>query len=135
PRRSVEKENSAFPVDQHRGRGIALQQRTSRRFSHRGGDRLDKFRRPVVRRGMWLPAIARRRIIDQDVPGRTDATIYPPFLGYGFEQIIEPPDGFGIAEKQPSARTQAKMTQGNDALLRLLLQVDQSIAARNDIQP
>ena len=63
------------------------------------------------------------------------AAIDPPFLRHRLEQVVVPPDRFGIAEKQMPALPQREMAKRDDPLLRVRLQIDQEIAARDEVQP
>ena len=63
-----------------------------------------------------------------------NASIEPLGFGDDGEPAVGGADGFCIAEKQEAAFAQGKMEDGGDLRLRFGAQVDQKVAARNEVE-
>jgi hypothetical protein len=63
-----------------------------------------------------------------------DAAEKPVRLGDDFETRLHGADGFRAAEQQNPALAQREVKQGNDLRLRFRAQIDQQVAARNQIE-
>jgi hypothetical protein len=77
---------------------------------------------------------AKRRKTHDVVPRRTEPTIDAPFLRNGVKQVLSSPDRFRVTEKQVSVLAQREVEQSYHPLLRLRLEVDQKVAAGDQIE-
>ena len=119
-------------VDQHRGRGKAVQNQLLRNAGHlaqgrgaAGGGQLKA--RPVV---------AQARGQGQRVgPGAALALKNAPFFGNRVEQVVPHAVGLGTAEQQVAVFAQGKVKNIEHPLLQVGLQVDQHIAATDQVHP
>ena len=73
--------------------------------------------------------------IDRARPRRAEPAVDAPAFRHGFEQMITAADGFGIAEEQVAALAKREMGEREDAVLRLGLEVDEEVAAADQVHP
>ena len=68
-------------------------------------------------------------------PADADAAVDPPFFGNRLEQVDAVPDGFSRAQEEAPAFAQGEVEQGDDLPLDFRIQVNQEIAAGDEILP
>ena len=68
-------------------------------------------------------------------PAHADPTVDPPFFKNRLEQLLMTAHGFGVAQEQKPAVAQGEMKQGDDLALDIAAQIDQKIAATDQIKP
>src|SRR5919106_4768295 len=66
---------------------------------------------------------------------RPEPAVNPPFLGYRMEQALVPGDALRGTEKQVPVLAQGKMEQSEHLLLHIRFEVDQQVAAADQIEP
>ena len=83
------------------------------------------------------PRLARpdQREVHQIVARRPEPPKDPPLPGDGLEEILAPGDRLGRAEEQVSAFAQREVEQTQHPLLEVGLEVDQEVAAADQVQP
>ena len=119
-------------VDQHRGRGKAVQNQLLRNAGHlaqgrgaAGGGQLKA-----------CPVVAQARGQGQRVgPGAALALKNAPFFGNRVEQVVPHAVGLGTAQQQVAVFAQGKVKNIEHPLLQVGLQVDQHIAATDQVHP
>ena len=121
-------------VDQHAGRREAFEE-------HAVGD-LTRSRALRCRRGgrrlvaaTTVATIPDQRKVDDVVPGRPDPAVDPPTLRHRLEQLFLSRDRFGRAEKQVAVRLKCEMKQRQHPLLHRRLEIDQEVAADDEVEP
>ena len=70
-----------------------------------------------------------------DAMSDADAAVDPPFLRDRLEKILPVSDGLGVSQKEKAPVAQGEVKQGDDLPLHLLVQVDQEVAADDQVQP
>ena len=130
--RPLEVETFEFAVDQHRGRTVGLQHHSSAKLG-----KLGLARRRLGRSGKHAqPRSIAGAGRQADVAGPAAANASIEALGFGDdgEPVLGGPDGLRIAEQQQAAFAQGKMEDRGDFRLRFGAQVDQKVAARNEVE-
>ncbi len=124
-------EHLELPVDHHAGGGKPVQEgllghRGQARSGERGRCRWFEQRRLGGGTG---------RDFDIDAMADADAAVDPPFLRDRLEEVLPVSDGLGVSQKEKAPVAQGEVKQGDDLLLHLLVQVNQEIAADDQVQP
>ena len=130
--RAVEVDDPMGAVDHHRGRRKAVGERPLRDLRRMHREQL-LGRRLRVAAPSARSSSADDREIDDIVPGRPEPAIDPPLLRDRLEQVVAAAEGLGGAEKQVAALAQGEVEQGDDLLLRLLLEIDQEVPATDQV--
>ena len=131
--RPVELVHVEVAIDQDARRREALQQRALERVA--GAARGSRGERRPVASVRLAARRADQREIHDVVARRPEPAVDPPFLRYWLEQVLLPGDALGGAEKQVPALAQREVEQGEHLLLDLRLEVDQQVAAADQIEP
>ena len=93
-------------------------------------------RRPRRPLGIGAAPVARAddREVDDVVAGRPEPPEDPPLLGDRAEQLVLAADRLGRAEEQVPALAQREVEQADEALLDLGLEIDQQVAAADQVE-
>ena len=131
---AMERMHAEMVIDQHGCGRIALQQGALERVH----DVAPSLMRPrlVAPAGLDREVGGRnQRKIDEVVARRPEPAVDPPPFRHRVEQILVAGDAFRGTEKQMSVLAQREMEQGQQLALHLRFQVDQHVAAADQIEP
>ncbi len=127
-----EVQDVVFAVDQDGGRGILVQQEVLGQLGEIGLGRQSRLGDEPDSRTRFRPRQDREihllRVHHADAPEN------PPFLRYRLEQVHLPADRLRSSQQQIAAVVESEVQQGNDFSLKFRLQVDEQIAATDQIE-
>src|SRR5206468_2938371 len=129
---TVEVQDLAFSVDQQRGRGVLLEQRLLGDLGQSGRSIGSPFRRrPELRATLF---VGHNGKINARVPRLADPPMNLPLLGDRLEEVLVKANALGRPQKQVASGLEAEVKQRNDLFLHVGLEVNEQIAATDQIQ-
>ena len=130
--RSEDAQDFVFAVDQDGGRRVLAQDQTLHQFLEAVGGGLRRFGIRDARAATLFRRHARD--LYQIAPDGTEPPEHAPLLRHGLEQVHFATDRFGRSQQQVSVFGQREMKEPDDLGLYLGLQIDQQVAAGDQVQ-